>query len=113
MQNIILDNQIKLYLPSTKDIDKKLTKKEVKTMQDNILQELAEMFGGATVYDAIGSWVSLNGLVLENVKIVQAFCTKEDLQKNIQGVQDLAKELKKTYKQENISLEINNQLTFI
>lgn len=111
---IILNNQVKIYLPSTKNINQPLSQEEVMLMVKDITGQLSELFGGATVFDAVGAWRTASGeVVLENIKICQCFLDKEVLQANLQTLTSICLKLKRDYTQEAISLEINGELTFI
>ena len=57
-----LDHNIKVYIPSTININEKIdTLKYI----DEGLNKLSEYFGGSTSYEAIGAWQSSKGLVKE------------------------------------------------
>ena len=106
-----LDHNIKLYIPSTIDIDKKTD------TAGHVVECLAlfgDLFGGATSYNAKGAWISdQKGLVIEGVKIVESYATGEDIDKHIEAVLKYALKLKKELKQEAISLEYNNKLFLV
>jgi hypothetical protein len=108
---IKLGCNVKIYVPSTTNIDKP---------QDNILWEnsslelLSRIFGGATSTKALGCWLSQSGaLVKEGVTLVISYTTQEDLEKNIDEVYDFCLKMKTELKQEAISLEVNGELYFV
>lgn len=106
-----LDNNIKIYVPSTFDIDNKI---DNKNQVNKTLKELSNLFGGSTSYKAIGTFISSNKkLIKENVTICESFCTKKDFKKSLDNVIDYCENLKKDMKQEAVSLEVNNKLYFI
>ena len=106
-----LDKNIKIYLPSTTDVDKKIdTSKQI----DNTLTLLSNKFGGSTSTKGTGTWVSeTSGLVKEDVTICESYCTGSDLKNSLTDVINYCKELKKELNQEAISLEFNSELYFI
>jgi hypothetical protein len=106
-----LSHNIKIYIPSTFDINQKIsTKKYVK----KTLSVFSKQFGGATSYQAKGAWTSANkGLIVENITIVESFATTKQVKRSMQTILQYAIELKKELKQEAISLEYNNKLYFI
>ncbi len=106
-----LDHNIKLYIPSTTDVDKKTDN----TKQVNhTLKLFSDLFGGVTSYDAIGAWNSQEaGLVTEKVKIIESYATKEAVEAGLDKVIKYANKLKKDMSQEAISLEYDNKLYFI
>jgi len=106
-----LDNNIKIYVPSTVDIDKNIdTSKQI----DNTLTLLSTKFGGSTSTKGVGTWVSETaGLVKEDVTICESYCTGSALGKSLTEVISYCNELKAELSQEAISLEVNNKLYFI
>jgi hypothetical protein len=106
-----LDNNIRVYVPSTFDVDNKIdNKKQV----NKTLKELSNLFGGSTSYNAIGTFISSKKkLIKEDVTICESYCTSKDFKKSINDVVDYCEKLKNEMKQEAVSLEINNELYFI
>ena len=106
-----LDNNIKVYVPSTTDVDKKVdTSKQI----DNTLTLLSSKFGGSTSTKGTGTWVSeTSGLVKEEVTICESYCTGSALKNSLTEVIEYCEDLKKELSQEAISLEVNNKLYFI
>ena len=105
-----LKNRIVVYVPSTVNVN---------VMIDNgkyvryVMEELSKLFGGATAYDALGSWLSDDvGLVTENVKLVYSFTDELDNQK-LEKVVELCEWIKREMSQECVSLEVNGQLYFV
>jgi len=128
-----LDHNIKLYIPSTKEVDKKI---DTSNYQKEALRIFSSLFGGATSYEAIGAWASekhgliteevlivesyatkkaiKKGLVItEEVLIVESYATKKAIKKGLARVIKLALKIKKELKQEAVSLEYNGKLYFI
>ena len=106
-----LDHNIKLYIPSTNDVNKAVDNSE---QVDKVLTLFSKMFGGATSYNAVGAWQSdTKGLIKEKVKIVQSYATAEQVEQYIDKVIEYAETLKKEMSQEAISLEYDNKLYFI
>lgn len=106
-----LDHNIKIYIPSTVDVDKKTdNSQQVK----NALALFSDLFGGATSYDAIGAWKDKHSkLITEDVIIVESYATKESLETGLERVIKFAEQLKKEMSQEAVSLEYDNKLYFI
>lgn len=99
---------VKVYVPSTTDVD---VVTDTQEWVDHFLKLLSEEFGGATSTPALGAWISDTGaLVKEDVTIVFAYCTQDDLQKNIGAVIEGAELMKSDLHQEAIAVEINNKL---
>ena len=106
-----LDNNIKIYIPSTTNVDKKINNKK---QVNKTLAFLSTKFGGCTATKSVGSWITKqNKLVTENVTICYSFCDKSNLNKSITEIIDYCNDLKNDLKQEAVSLEINNKIYFI
>lgn len=106
-----LDCKVSIYVPSTTNVNEKC---DNSAQVMNVITELSKLFGGATASQAVGGWVCEDGnTVVENVTIVYAFCTTDQLNQNIDKVISICETLKKEMSQEAISLEINGQLGFI
>ena len=112
MNNMALTERVAVYVPSTINIDKNI---DNSIYVNEVTTKLCKLFGGATSYNAMGSWYSddLDKVITENVTIVYSNCTKDQLEKNIFQVWDIANDLKNTMLQECISLEINGDLYFV
>ncbi len=106
-----LAHNIKIYIPSTIDVNKQTDNSQY---IEEGLKLLSGLFGGCTSYEAKGSWLSnKEGLVIENVTIIESYCKEEDLKKNLDNVLGFCYKLKKELNQEAISLNYDNQLFFI
>lgn len=105
-----LSEKIAVYVPSTYDGNREV---DNSAYVQQVMKELAELFGGATAYQASGAWISEEkGLIIENVTIVYAYCdtlTNEA----IDDVIKICEHIKEEMKQEAVSIEINNKLYFI
>jgi len=105
-----LSSRINAYIPAT------VHDKEVDNTQyvERIASLFSEWFGGATSTPALGYWLSGSiGLIKERTTIIFAYCTTEQLEKNIDNVVDALLELKEELKQEAMALEINGEMHFI
>lgn len=112
LKNLISLNQnVKIYIPSTIDINKD---SDNSSSVEQALSLLASNFGGATSYQAFGAWLSASGqLVKEKVTICEAFCKEIELQEKIEDIYDFCLKLKIELKQEAIALEVNGTLHLV
>ena len=109
-----LDHNIRLYIPSTKDIDKKINNTGYRGFINEALTKFGSWFGGATSFKAIGSWVSTSkGLIVEKITIVESYCDNKAVEAHLKDVIAFAKRIKIELKQGAISLEYDNKLYFI
>lgn len=106
-----LNEKISIYIPSTINVNQKIdTQKNV----TEVSKKLATLFGGSTAMKTNGNYISNDGiLVTEEITIVYAFCSSEDLSKNEDAILTICNNLKNELKQECIALEISNKLFFI
>lgn len=106
-----LSSHVRVYVPSTVDVDVQV---DTAGQVEDVKRCLAGWFGGATAYNALGSWMAgSGGLVEEGVTIVEAYCTEAQLSEHITDVTKLARHLKTVLRQEAIAIEVQHQLYFI
>ena len=111
LKNLIkLSSRITIYVPSTKNINEEIDNTEYVNKTHELL---SKCFGGATETKAIGSWISVSGLVKEKTTMIFAFCEEEALENHIEEVIDWCEVMKKELTQEAIALEVNGELYFI
>lgn len=112
LTNLIeLSSSVRVYVPSTTDIDTPTDSSEVLLRVQN---NLTMWFGGSTTFDAVGCWSSPTvGLVKEAVKIVQAHTDEATLKNTIDKVIDLATWIKAEMSQDAVAIEINNKLYLV
>jgi len=106
-----LSHSIKLYIPSTFDVNGKIDSRQYVS---DTLALFSKWFGGATSYDAKGAWVSgSKGLVVEDITIVVSYATREQVKKHLEDVLRHANKIKTELKQEAVSLEYDNELYLV
>lgn len=112
LKNLISLNQnVKIYIPSTTDINKEV---DTSLHVEQALSLLASSFGGATSYQAFGAWLSASGqLIKEKVTVCEAFCKEIEIQEKIEDIYDFCLKLKIDLKQEAIALEVNGTLHLV
>jgi hypothetical protein len=110
-ENFSLNEKISIYVPSTVNVNEKIdTQKNV----IDVSKKLASIFGGSTAIKTNGNYISNDGiLVTEEITVVYAFCTTEDLEKNEDEIIAICENLKIELKQECIALEVSNKMYFI
>ena len=108
---IKLKSQVKIYVPSTTEVDKPIENNE---WVDKTLTFLSSSFGGATTTKALGAWITNDGkLVKENVNLCFAFADQSQLENKIDEIYNFCVEMKIELKQEAIALEVNGELYLI
>ena len=112
LKNLIkLSSKVAIYVPSTVNINCQIDNSKYVEKTGRFL---SEYFGGATSTKCVGMWMSNSeGLVKEKTTLVFAYCTSEQLEKNIDAVIDYCISLKNELKQESIALEVNGEMYFI
>ena len=58
-----LDSKVSIYVPSTVNVNEPVDNKQQVIA---VIRQLSTMFGGATVSDAVGGWVSESGETCDN-----------------------------------------------
>lgn len=109
-----LENNIKVYIAS-KDKNGDLIDNKVRaTTINNTIKTFSTLFGGATSYNALGSWVnSDNKLMVEPVEIIESYFDSKDINAKLSTALKHIHEVKKELNQEAVSIEYNNKLYFI
>lgn len=106
-----LSSQVKIYVPSTVNVDKAIDSSE---WVDKALVLLSQCFGGATSSKALGAWVTQSGkLVKEDVTLVFAFADQSKLETCIELLYDFCLKMKIELSQEAIAMELNGDLYLV
>ena len=106
-----LGSTVKIYVPSTLNIDQKADNSK---WVDATLEFLATEYGGATATKALGAWVSADiGLVKEGITLVMAYTNSNTLEATIERVYDYCVSMKLSLTQEAIALEVNGEMYFV
>jgi len=106
--------ELAVYVPSTQDVNKKVSLSEMKERVNKVSSFLANLFGGFTRTDKVGGYLASNKeIVVEEVEPVTAFATKEDFRKNIVTLINKLSEWAKEWNQEAIGLEYEGDLYYV
>lgn len=109
----MLHNSVTFYVPSTKNVGQKLSRKEQNALVQLVADKLAGWFGGATATKGQGFYKANDGqLIVETVTLVKSYheCAVEQA---LALVEDLARTIKEQYGQESIAIETTNGIEFI
>lgn len=107
----VLDNYVKLYIPSTANVDRPIENTEYVNKTSTLFSGL---FGGATTYKVEGAWLSDDkGLVTEPVTIVEASTNDDGIKMGMPKILALAETIKKQMEQEAVMIEVNREVVFI
>lgn len=108
---VALRSTVRIYIPSTKDVDKHC---DTSDYTNQALKLLYECFEGATSTKALGAWISQSTkLVKEEVTMCFAYCKEKDLERHIDAIYDFCLKMKKDLQQESIALEVNGVMYFV
>jgi hypothetical protein len=108
---IKLSSQVKVYVPSTRNIGESFESSE---WIDKTMTLLSKEFGGATASKALGAWISAKGdLIKENVTVVFSYAKQEDLEKSIEIIYEFCLSMKLYLDQEAVALEVNGNIYLI
>lgn len=119
MEKTSLENAVKLpaevaiFVPGTLGPDAE-NPKLAAAMETRIASAMAELFGGCTVTDGRGWWISETcGPVAEAVRIVSSNTTEAELVRNADKIMELAAAVKTEMQQEAVSVRINGALYLV
>ena len=108
LHGLALRNKVEFFVPSTVNVD---TLADTTSTVDSVSSQFAQWFGGATVIDAYGTWLSDSlSLVREPIKIVYSNCTDEALAEHESDVESLALQVRQDLNQESVAVSVNNVL---
>lgn len=106
--------EVSVYVPSTQDVDKVVSKSEMKLRVDEVKKYLATLFGGFSSSSVEGGFLASDGKVVkENVERVVSFAPKEDFDKNKEALVQKASEWATKWGQEAIGLEHEGDLYYV
>lgn len=106
--------EISVYVPSTKDVDKVISKSEMKLRVDEVKKYLATLFGGFSSSSVEGGFLASDGKVVqEDVERVVSFAPKEEFEKNKEALVQKASEWATKWGQEAIGLEHEGDLYYV
>lgn len=108
-----MKNFVAIYVTSTQDGGVPLGPRTHKAIVTKVATKLSQAFGGCTCTKGTGYWLSdSQGLIAEPVVIVKSYHTLETSEA-LAIVTPLARELKREFHQEAVSVETEQGLEFI
>jgi hypothetical protein len=106
------NHKIGLVIPSTINVSETASPELVGLWVKRAKMQFAELFGGYTSHNAVGGWMSSQGLVEEEVTVVASFT--DDLGLNqLTEVKAFARRMAKALSQEAVAIEIDHRLEFV
>lgn len=106
--------ELTVYVPSTKDVDKVITKREMNERVNEVKEYLGRTFGGFSASDVQGGFVASDGeLVNEDIIKVVSFAQKEDYEKHKEQLVKKITEWAEKWGQEAIGLEYEGDLYYV
>lgn len=99
---------IKVTVPSTKDVDKKLSSKQMNARVGEVVSFFNKSFGGTTRILGKGSWYSNDKKkdIHENVAVVESFANHKDFRNSSRKINDFLTSKKKEWGQESLAYTI-------
>jgi len=95
-----------IYVPSTQDVSRKISKKQHEKRVSEVRNFLTRTFGGTSTDKRIGSYTSHGGRVVqENVAVVENFSDFRDWEKHDEEIHRFIQQKAKQWGQESISFE--------
>jgi hypothetical protein len=106
--------ELTVYVPSTKDVDKVISKSEMNERVNEVKNYLGKTFGGFSASDVQGGFVASDGnIVNEDIIKVVSFAQKEDYEKNKEELVKKVTEWAEKWSQEAIGLEYEGDLYYV
>ena len=106
--------ELVVYVPSTKDVDKIISKQEMKERVDEVKNYLGKAFGGYSSVKVEGGYVANDGdLVNESITKVVSFASKEDYEKNKNELVSKMTQWSEKWGQEAIGFEFEGDLYYV
>ena len=106
--------ELVVYVPSTKDVNKTISKQEMKERVDEVKNYLGVAFGGYSSIKIEGGYVANNGeLVSENITKVVSFASKDDYEKNKNELVNQMTNWSQKWGQEAIGFEFEGDLYYV
>lgn len=106
--------ELVVYVPSTKDVDKTITKQEMKQRVDEVKNYLGTAFGGYSSVKVEGGYVANDGdLVNEDITKVVSFASKDDYEKKKDELVGKMTYWSEKWGQEAIGFEFEGDLYYV
>jgi len=106
-----------IYVPSTHNIKEKLSNDELVKRVDEVSTYLASLFGGYSVYDLTGGYVTRkmdeNSIIKEHFVRVVSFATEQAFKDSQQKLFDQIALWAKQWSQETVGYEFEEDLYYI
>jgi len=107
-----MNHKIAVIIPSTNNANEAAPTEIVSKWTKCAKVQFAELFGGFTSHNAVGGWMSAQGLVEEPVTVVASFTDANGLNK-LSQVKAFAAKMGRALGQEAVAVEVDHGLHFI
>lgn len=107
-----MNHKIGLIIPSTVNVNEAASPETVKKWVKCAKVQFAELFGGFTSHNAVGGWMSGQGLVEEPVTVVASFTDDHGLNR-LGVVKAFAAKMGRALGQEAVAVEVDHSLHFV
>jgi hypothetical protein len=105
-------HEFQIYIPNTFDVDGAISAEFRADLLVKVQVAFSQEFGGFTITEAVGGWVSANGqLVTEQVTIVSS-SADEITPRRLRLVRQVALAVKHQLQQEAVSVRVDGTLFF-
>ena len=110
-----LDNKVEVYVPSSKHGGPDPIIEPIRQgWLDKVQAVMVDLFGGCSVVEAFGSYLSNDGeLQRQRVSVVYSYCSEENMLGCIKEIWDLAGRMRIGMVQECVAVVVNGQMSLI
>jgi len=113
-KTVRLEKQMAIVVPSTKDLNKPISEKEMQARVQTVRNFLNQTFGGTTRIKGIGSYTSKGGKVVdENVVVVESFADAPDWERKKSLVAGFLQGKAGEWGQETVGYEFEGDLFLV
>lgn len=106
------NHKIGLIIPSTVNVNEAASPETVRKWIKSAKVQFAQLFGGFTSHNAVGGWMSAQGLVEEPVTVVASFTDDHGLNR-LKEVKAFAAQMGRALSQEAVAVEVDHRLEFV
>ena len=106
------NHKIGIVIPSTVNVNERASSEAVGKWIKSAKVQFANLFGGFTSHNAVGGWMSAQGLVEEPVTVVASFTDDLGLTR-LNEVKAFASEMARALSQEVVAVEVDHRLEFV
>ncbi|MGL5690326.1 MAG: hypothetical protein ACRDD8_05825 [Bacteroidales bacterium] len=109
-----LTNEVTITVPSTVDLDKKISDQTYNEIVDNVSMQMSKVFGGCTASSGKGCWVTNDGVAIcESVTLCTSSASGVNFKENVAKATIIAKQVCAILNQDCVAMKVNGKMYFV